>query len=391
MSFKTYKYRIYPTKAQAANLENQFAMCRHLYNWALSERKEAYLEKGNTITYKQQQNALPNLKQKKPWFKNVHSQVLQDVLRRLDRAYLNFYRRAQQGGGVAFPKYKKHGQWNSITYPQYKFRPGPVIRVPKVGSLKVKYHRPLPEADEVRILTVTKEFGKWFACFSVVHHPADAALRNVSEFRDNIEVGVIDLVEAFDAYVEQTPRYRHLIKRCERLKEKVRSTRKHSNVWEQRQKAIEKVRFRLKYRLMDFLHKQANRFLLESNMILVEEFDRGVLERPVYFGSKRRTSHQSNRRTNTAKRKLNDVGWYMFVQILRYKAEAQKKQILIVPHQHITGICENCGAFFRKADSSAEMYGWCGCPLELVEHASMNDLRIGLDTPAVQAAYMLGV
>jgi hypothetical protein len=93
---KSFKYRIYSTKSQVFTLENQFSMCRHLYNWNLVERIETYQKDETTISYNQQQNKLPALKEERPWFKSVHSQVLQDVLRRLDNGYQAFFRRIKK-------------------------------------------------------------------------------------------------------------------------------------------------------------------------------------------------------------------------------------------------------------------------------------------------------
>ena len=104
---KSFKYRIYPTKAQITNLENQFSMCRHLYNWSLAERKEAYEKLSETVSYNIQQNKLPDLKKARPWYKGVYSQVLQDVLKRLDKAYQNFFRRVKKGETPGYPKFKK--------------------------------------------------------------------------------------------------------------------------------------------------------------------------------------------------------------------------------------------------------------------------------------------
>ena len=61
-----YKYRIYPTRSQVSRLENQFSMCRHLYNWNLEERIKAYKDHGKTVSYNQQQNALLGLKKERP-------------------------------------------------------------------------------------------------------------------------------------------------------------------------------------------------------------------------------------------------------------------------------------------------------------------------------------
>ncbi|MFW5908994.1 MAG: RNA-guided endonuclease InsQ/TnpB family protein, partial [Desulfosalsimonas sp.] len=164
---KSFKYRIYPTRAQITNLENQFSMCRHLYNWSLAERKEAYETSGETISYNTQQNNLPALKKARPWYKGVYSQVLQDVLRRLDKAYQHFFRRVKSDEVPGFPRFKKRGQWNSITYPQYSAFPSSRIKVPKVGTIKTVYHREIPKEAKVKTLTITREGSKWFACFSV--------------------------------------------------------------------------------------------------------------------------------------------------------------------------------------------------------------------------------
>ena len=86
----THKYRIYPTKAQITRLENQFSMCRYLYNWALADRIWLYENHGVSISRYEQINELVLLKEERPWFASIHSQVLQNVLVRLDLAYQSF-------------------------------------------------------------------------------------------------------------------------------------------------------------------------------------------------------------------------------------------------------------------------------------------------------------
>lgn len=114
-----HRYRIYPTRSQVSCLKNHFSMCRHLYNWALKERIDAWEAEKRTVNYREQQNALPSLKDKRPWFKGVYSICLQDVLRRLDKAYKNFFRGTKSSERVGFPRYKKRGQWDSISYSNF--------------------------------------------------------------------------------------------------------------------------------------------------------------------------------------------------------------------------------------------------------------------------------
>ena len=86
----TYSFRIYPTLEQAAKLNDWLSLCRKLYNLALEERQTRWKTEKKSISYKDQQNKLPAFKKEHPEYKEVHSQVLQDALRRVDTAYKNF-------------------------------------------------------------------------------------------------------------------------------------------------------------------------------------------------------------------------------------------------------------------------------------------------------------
>lgn len=142
---KAYKYRIYPTKTQISNMENQFSMCRHLYNMALQERKDYYEKQKVAITYHQQQNNLPFLKKERPWYKGVYSQTLQDVLKRLDKGFQAFFRRIKAGEAPGYPKFRKRGQWNSLTYPQYNSFPAKQLCCQTPGK-KFRRYQTLPIA-----------------------------------------------------------------------------------------------------------------------------------------------------------------------------------------------------------------------------------------------------
>src|SRR5437763_16961565 len=97
MSKKAFKYRLYPTKQQEQALLKTLALCRVLYNASLVERKEAYRMSEVTITYNQQANQLPEMKELRPELNDIHSQVLQDTLRRVDKAMKAFFRRLKTG------------------------------------------------------------------------------------------------------------------------------------------------------------------------------------------------------------------------------------------------------------------------------------------------------
>ena len=103
---KAYKYRIYPSHAQKTRFAGWLALCCELYNAGLQERRDAYRVSRKSIPYNDQQNQLPEIKAIRPELRMVHSQVLQDVLRRLDKAFVAFFRRVRAGEKPGFPRFR---------------------------------------------------------------------------------------------------------------------------------------------------------------------------------------------------------------------------------------------------------------------------------------------
>ena len=83
---KSYKYRLYPNKIIKTIIDKNLEVCRWLYNYFHEKRIEVWEENKTRISYTQQQNLLPSLKKVHPFLKKVQSQILQDVVRRLDKA-----------------------------------------------------------------------------------------------------------------------------------------------------------------------------------------------------------------------------------------------------------------------------------------------------------------
>jgi len=103
-----YKFRIYPNKHQESQLNLTLEMCRHLWNTALADRKNTWEQYGISTSYEDQAAILTNEKQLYPELYSVHAHVLQDVLRRLKKAFANFVRRVHEGARKkGYPRFKK--------------------------------------------------------------------------------------------------------------------------------------------------------------------------------------------------------------------------------------------------------------------------------------------
>src|SRR3990172_4109863 len=170
---KTYQFRLYPNKNQEVKLNSTLSTCRRLYNDSLAERKrQAELNnlyrsfdvflwgKPEWINYYDQQNALPD--NKNQYQKELHSHVLQNVLRRVDIAFKNFFR------GNGYPRFQRRNRYNSFTYPDsnggYKIIDG-LLWLSKIGKIKLVQHREME--GWIKTCTIKKDIDQWYVIFSV--------------------------------------------------------------------------------------------------------------------------------------------------------------------------------------------------------------------------------
>jgi putative transposase len=176
LTMKTFHYRLYPTKEQQRLLARQLEECRWLWNTLLAERMQAWEERQETVDYYEQKAELPSLKAKvRPSLAEVHSQVLQDVVLRLKKAFDAFFRRLKAGETPGYPRFRGKGRYDSLTFPQV-----PVgcaldaqekrLVVSKVGRIKALLHRPLDGTPKTAIIRRTAT-GKWFVSFSCEWEP----------------------------------------------------------------------------------------------------------------------------------------------------------------------------------------------------------------------------
>jgi putative transposase len=163
---KAFKYRIYPTKKQTTKLEETFELCRELHNAAIEERTQAYESIGKSINYNAQQNQLPDIKKVRTEYKQIHSQVLQNVLDRVDKAFQAFFDRVKAGKKPGHPRFKSRDRYKSITFPQSGFEivNGKVV-LSKIGHIKMLLHRPIE--GTINTCTIKRmPTSKWFVIFT---------------------------------------------------------------------------------------------------------------------------------------------------------------------------------------------------------------------------------
>src|SRR5438876_3776855 len=137
---RAYKYRIYPTDEQKHLLARQFGCCRFVYNWALRKRTDAYYQDGVRLYYKDLSALLPELKKQEAfaWLSEVASVPLQQALRHLDRAFLNFFE-----GRAKYPAFHKKRHQQSATYvgTAFTWREGKITLARMNEPLNIRWSR----------------------------------------------------------------------------------------------------------------------------------------------------------------------------------------------------------------------------------------------------------
>jgi putative transposase len=366
MLMKTFKYRLYPTKEQQRLLERQLEECRWLWNTLLAERKAAWEERRETVAYYAQQAELPGLKTGvRPSLKEVHSQVAQDVARRLQKAFDAFFRRLQAGETPGYPRFRGRGRYDSLTFPQV-----PVgcaldvgerrLVVSKVGRIKVLLHRPLqgkPKTATIRRAAT----GKWFVSFSCEWEPTplpptgqvvgiDVGLKvfampsvgdpitNPRFFRveehalakaQRKHQVALDAHEALRVVLTQRVMAQQPGLDARAVWQVVSQDTDERTAWGERvrrRKVVARTHERIRWRRTNFAHQQSRRLVDSYDVLAVEDL-----------------SVRNMVRNHALAKSIQDAAWTQFADFLACKAAWASRRYVAVNPARTSQDCSRCG------------------------------------------------
>lgn len=321
---KTYKYRLYPTKKQVQKLDWTLDKCRILYNSCLLDRKSRYEQTGKGLSRIDQQKILVSDKNNIEFLNDIHSQVLQNVMFRIEKSFQNFFRRVKKGEKAGYPRFKSEGRYDSITYPQ---EPAFQIteqglKLSKIGTIKIKLHRQLE--GKVKTCSVKKEIDKWYACFSVEYEPVRKPVPNKSI---GVDVGIKSFAVLSNGEVIDNPKY--LRKSEGELKQKQRQLskkKKRSCNRKKARKVVAKLHCKIRNQRSDFHHKVSRNLVNNYGFIAVEDLNiKGMV------------------RNHHLAKSISDAGWGQFFNYLTYKAGDAGCRVEKVSPHYTSIMCSVCG------------------------------------------------
>ena len=355
---KTYKYRLYPSKSQEAKLLSTLEVCRILYNSCLVDRKNHYESTGKGLSRIRQQEILTSDKKRVLLLKGIHSQVLQDVLFRVERAYQGFFRRlSEKQSKTGYPRFKPEGRYDSITYPQepgFRIEEGK-LKLSKIGHLKIKMHRDI--VGHVKTCTIRKDGNHWYSCFSAEYEPEK---RPVPTRSTGIDVGLKSFATLSDGTEIQNPK--HLRKAEAKLKRIQRSLSRKKKGGSNRKKAklvVASLHRKVRNQRLDFHHQEARKIVNSFGLIVAEDLKiRNMV----------RNRHLS--------KSISDAGWGNFLNILAYKAEEAGCRLEKVDPRHTSVNCSCCGTAIPKTlPTRIHRCHVCGLVLDRDHNAAINILQ----------------
>jgi len=366
---KTYKYRLYPTKRQQDILEKQLSLCRWLYNHFLEEKRTLYEKNKTKISCYDQIKEIPKLKKEKPELRGVYSQTLQDTVRRLDKAFQNFFRRVRENKQgkrqkPGYPRFKGYWRYDSLIYPQSGFElKGNKLNLSKIGSFNIEYHREIE--GNIKTLTIRRTLtNKWYACFSI---EINKELPKKKEIKNTlgIDVGLNSFLITNKGEKIDNPRYlrkseeklaklqkwhsRKKLRSKNRSKSRLKVARLHEKIFNQR---------------VDFLHKLSNKLVKNFQLIAFEKLNIKGMTKNKYLA-----------------KSISDASWAIFLQQLRYKAAEAGIWAIEVNPKNTTQVCSGCNNLVKKTlATKIHKCPRCGLTIDRDINAARNILQLALNT-----------
>lgn len=394
---RAYKFRLYPERAQAAELAEWERQLRWLYNLAQEQRLMA-LDRPRSerprIDYFRQAREMTEIVRGHNQLARVVCCARQEILRDLDRAWQRFWKRL---GGR--PRFKRRDDavriylstpkhWTLNAEGKLAFAGA----ASSVGGIELRQDRPWPGDAKFSSCHIVRDVDQWYAVFpleysAVAERPKSGAVginRGAVHAIADSQGRVVDSPKYYEAALERI----QLLSR--RLARKVKGSRNRLKAVLKLARAHRRVRRQREH----FLHEQSAHYASHYTTIGIEDLS----TRQIVGGEKAEERHHFSTRCKRAgceepvvrmrlcakhfeeqrfipkrlvRRSILDVGWYELGRQLDYKAAAVGGRIVRVNagleetasirdgtlgEGGISSTCSGCGAPIPRASGHQEAF-----------------------------------
>ncbi|MGW7128032.1 RNA-guided endonuclease InsQ/TnpB family protein [Streptomyces bobili] len=360
---RAFRYRFYPSDAQAGELSRTFGCVRKVYNLALAARTQAWARQVR-VNYNQTSAMLTDWKKTEElaYLNDVSSVPLQQALRHLQVAFTNFF--AKRAKYPRFKSRKKSRRSAEYTTSAFRFRDGNLTLAKMAEPLDIVWSRPLPQGAAPSTVSVSQDAaGRWYVSLlcedpSVQPLPAtDAAI--------GIDAGLDHLLTLSTGEKISNPRHERR-DRARLAHAHRRLARKAKGDGANRAKArrkVARVYARIADRRRDHLHKLTTRLVRENQTIVIEDL-----------------AVRNMVKNAGLARAISDAAWSQLRSMLEYKAQWYGREVIAVDRWFPSSrLCSACGSLQQKMPLQVRTWTCdCGTAHDRDVNAAKNILAVGL-------------
>jgi putative transposase len=363
---RAFKYRFYPTPAQAAELSRTFGCVRLVYNRALEARSAAWRDEQRRVSYAESSAMLTAWKRdpELEFLGEVSSVPLQQSLRHLQAAFVAFFdKRARH---PRFKSRKRGKQSAEYTRSGFRWRDGQLTLAKMTEPLPIVWSRPLPEGAEPSTVTVSRDpAGRWFCSILVdtivtPHRNTDAAV--------GLDAGITSLVTLSTGEKVPNPRHERRDRaRLARAQRALSRKQKGSNNRERARRNLARVHARIADRRRDVLHQVSTRLVRENQTVVIEDLAVANM-----LGNHRLA------------RAISDAAWAELRAMLAYKCRWYGRELVVLDRWFPSSkTCSVCGAVCDELPLNVREWRCrCGAVHDRDVNAARNILAAGLAVTA---------
>ncbi len=354
----TYEFKLKPTVAQVTIFEDWLEQCRRVYNWALAERKDWFKSRSCQInacsiraeyiipaaqtrpTYASQCKSLTQARGTIPALKAVQVHVLQQTLKRLERAFVNMW---EQKHG--FPRFKKVGKMRSFVFPQMGIEPikNSAVKLPKIGWVQFRQSREIPSDAILKQVRVVKRVSGWYAMLALQW---DVSIPDIIPHGNpvGLDAGLTNFIATSDGLLIKRPKFFiDAERKLKLLQQSVSRKRIGSNNWKKAQKKVALLHEYVANCRKDWHRKLSHKICNDAGMVFVENLNLVGLSRGILG------------------KHCLDAGFGQFFNILEQTCFKRGLYFQKVDARKTSQICPNCGTETGKKDLSERTHSCSSC------------------------------
>jgi putative transposase len=284
---------------------------------------------------------LTQARKNNPQLKAVHSQVLQQVLNQLHKAFKSMRER-----GHGFPRFKKRGRMRSFLFPQFKGNhiEGSRINLPRLKWVNMHLSRPIPKGANIKQVRIVKRASGWYAMLLLevgFNFPEQKPCGKPI----GIDMGINHFIATSEGEFIENPRYTEKVRhKLKLLQQRASRKVKGSKNWHKVQQKIASLYEHVANARKDFHFKKAHKLCNQAGMLFAEDLN----IKPLCRGNSRKS--------------ILDAGWGQFLYILSWVCRKRGVFFLQVDPRNTSQTCPQCLAHTgrKKRNQRSHECSHCG-------------------------------